>query len=287
MTLRKVTPSTYFINNIQLENVTFYKDLGKIFENNLLFNKHFDYICKKAYFYLNSICRCTTTKSPISLLIAYKIYCRPILEYASIICSPFSKVSKFRSLIDQIERVQRLFTRILITRCVGYTNSSNINYKSYIEILVYFKLESLELRRLKIDLTTIFKISNNYTDINISDILNISNICRTIGNCKQLNVIHNYDNTINNIINNRSVNIYNSLNNYIIQSVSVTSFKNKINKICFDKQLFLTEIYNLILIYVSFCILFITLSLLVFFFNLFLLQKIWVFLYLYFKYIII
>ena len=61
--------------------------------------------------------------------------------------------------------MQRLFTRRLITRCVGYTNSSNINYKSYIERLAYFKLESLELRRLKIDLTTIFKISNNYTDI--------------------------------------------------------------------------------------------------------------------------
>ena len=41
-------------------------------------------------------------------------------------------------------------------RCVGYTNSSNINYKSYIERLGYFKLESLELRRLKIDLTKIF-----------------------------------------------------------------------------------------------------------------------------------
>ena len=27
ITLGKVTPSTYFINNIQLENVTFYKDL--------------------------------------------------------------------------------------------------------------------------------------------------------------------------------------------------------------------------------------------------------------------
>ena len=40
MTLGKVTPSKYFINNIQLEYVTFYKYLGKIFENNLLFNKH-------------------------------------------------------------------------------------------------------------------------------------------------------------------------------------------------------------------------------------------------------
>ena len=104
--------------------------------------------------------------------------------------------------------------------------------------MVYFKLESLELRRLKIDLTIIFNISNNYTDINISDILKISNNCRTRGNCTKLNVIHDYDNTINNIINNRSVNIWNSLNNDIIKSVSASSFKNKINKICFDKLLF-------------------------------------------------
>ena len=34
---REVTPSKYFLNNIQLENVTFYKDLGIIFENNLLY----------------------------------------------------------------------------------------------------------------------------------------------------------------------------------------------------------------------------------------------------------
>ena len=60
MTLGKVTPSKYFINIIQLENVTFYKDLGIIFENDLLF-KHIDYICKKAYFSLNSIFRCITT----------------------------------------------------------------------------------------------------------------------------------------------------------------------------------------------------------------------------------
>ena len=41
--------------------------------------------------------------------------------------------------------------------------------------------------------------------------------------------------TIKNIINNRSVNILNSLNNYIIKYGTVLSFK---YKICFDKQLF-------------------------------------------------
>ena len=84
MTLGKVTPSKYFINNIKLENVTFYIDLGIIFENNLLFNKHIDYICKKAYFSLNSIFRCITKKSHRVLLNAYTIYCTPFLEYKSI-----------------------------------------------------------------------------------------------------------------------------------------------------------------------------------------------------------
>ena len=64
MTLGKFTIFKYIINNIQLENITFYKDLGIIFENNLLFNKLIDYICKKTYFSLNSIFRCITTKSP-------------------------------------------------------------------------------------------------------------------------------------------------------------------------------------------------------------------------------
>ena len=78
--------------------VTFYKDLGIIFENNLLFNKHIDCICKKAYFSLNSICRYITTKSLRALLNAYTIYCIPIIEYVSVIWSPFSKVYKFRNL---------------------------------------------------------------------------------------------------------------------------------------------------------------------------------------------
>ena len=63
MTLGKVTPSKYFINNIQLENITFYKDLGILFENNILFNIYIDYICKKRLFFFefNFNFRCITT----------------------------------------------------------------------------------------------------------------------------------------------------------------------------------------------------------------------------------
>ena len=40
------------------------------------------------------------------------------------------------------------------------------------------------------------------------------------------------------IINNRSINIWNLLNNDIITYVSVLSFKNKINKICIEQTTF-------------------------------------------------
>ena len=49
MIVGKITSYDYFINNIQLENVNFYKYLGIIFVNSLLFNKSID-ICIKAYF---------------------------------------------------------------------------------------------------------------------------------------------------------------------------------------------------------------------------------------------
>ena len=60
---------------------------------------------------------------------------------------------------------------------------------------------------------------------------------------------------------------------------------NKIIKVCFDKPLFLTEIYNFILIYVLFCILIIVFYLRGFKTNYFCYRKIR-FLYLYFKYTI-
>ena len=60
----------YFIIKIFWDNIC----------NNLLFNKHIDYICKQTYFSLHSIFRCIITKSPRALLNSYTMYYRPILE---------------------------------------------------------------------------------------------------------------------------------------------------------------------------------------------------------------
>ena len=56
----------------------------------------------------------------------------------------------------------------------GYIYHFSINYKSYDNRLALFKLESLELRRLKYDLFIIFKITHQFTDSPIIDLLDLS-----------------------------------------------------------------------------------------------------------------
>jgi len=75
-------------------------------------------------------------------------YVRPILEYASSVWKPH-----LLKHINALERVQRHFTkRITVLR-----------HLSYEERLACLKLDTLECRRLKADLTLYYKIMHNLT----------------------------------------------------------------------------------------------------------------------------
>ena len=76
---------------------------------------------------------------------------RPFLEYCSPVWSPVYKCDN----IDQIEAVQRRFTKKL----------NGLKSMSYEQRLNALNTESLELRRLKLDLVLMFKISRGYTAI--------------------------------------------------------------------------------------------------------------------------
>ena len=78
-----------------------------------------------------------------TLVNLYKFYVRSLLDYAFVIYSPHHVY-----LIDFIENVQRRF----IKRLVGLYNYS------YCDRLKLCKLELLELRRMHIDLTMMYKI---------------------------------------------------------------------------------------------------------------------------------
>ena len=84
--------------------------------------------------------RSLKTNDIATLLSAYTVYVRPIVEYASVVWSPHLLRD-----IAVIESVQRDFTRRLFHRC-------NFLPDIYSHRLKFLKLESLELRRINADL---------------------------------------------------------------------------------------------------------------------------------------
>ena len=85
---------------------------------------------------------------------AFVVYVRPLLEYYSPVWSPV-----YTSDISLIEAVQRRFTK----RVPGMKDLS------YPQRLAKLKLDTLELRRLRTDLITMFKILHNVIDIDFND----------------------------------------------------------------------------------------------------------------------
>jgi hypothetical protein len=85
---------------------------------------------------------------------AFKTYVQPLLEYASCARSPtYSKA------IRQTESVQRNFTK----RLPGFTH---IDYDGRLATL---NIDSLELRRLHLDLICVYKILFGLIDVHASD----------------------------------------------------------------------------------------------------------------------
>ena len=92
-----------------------------------------------------------------TLVNLYKVHVRPILEYNTSIWNP-----NIKSDIISIENVQRRFTKRLCQR-------NNINFNSYSDRLKILNLETLEIRRIKIDIILMFKIFNNLIDANFEE----------------------------------------------------------------------------------------------------------------------
>jgi len=120
-------------------------DLGVIVDNRLNFSTHISNNCCKAHKRANLIIRCFHSKTVSSLITAFKVYVRPILEY----CSVVWKRSLIKD-IDAIEAVQRMFTKRL----------PGMKHLTCHQRLVKLELERLELRRVRTDLLSDCCINN-------------------------------------------------------------------------------------------------------------------------------
>ena len=147
--------NNYHINNINLERTDSCKDLGVIFDRELSFIDHVQYVSNKAMKLLGFMLR---SLSEFNNVFALKnIYCaivRSVLEYAAQVWSPYYRVH-----VDIIEKVQKKFLRFIAFK-VGI-NKENIDYK---EIMSLMRMPTLESRREFLDLCTLYKILNGQID---------------------------------------------------------------------------------------------------------------------------
>ena len=214
----------YSIGSKSLPDVITVRDLGVTIDSQLKFDVHINNIVTKANQRSSLILRCFRSRDPVLLFRAFITYVRPLLEYCCQVWSP-----SYRTLVWKIESVQRRFTKKL-------QGLRDINYS---DRLKYLGTDSLEMRRLKLDMAMFYNILHGHVDVEFGNSLNIVDNCivRSRGhsrrirkqfcrlNCRAFSFVC------------RNVNAWNSLPDYIVNSSSVHCFKRHLRN--FDLTQFL------------------------------------------------
>ena len=137
-----------------------------------------------------------------------------------VVRSPYLKEN-----INRLEAVQRFFTKKILQRC-------GIQSSSYEDRLSKLNLKSLEHRRLVTDMVMVYKIIHNYVDIDPNLLFTFKpNIYNLRGHNLTLSKPKVNSNVALNSFTSRVVRLWNSLPSYIVESVSVSSFKFQIKKL--------------------------------------------------------
>ena len=192
------------------------KDLGVHFDSHFSFTPHINHIVLSAKTIIYRIFKSFVTRNTDALLKAFLTYVRPLLEY----CSPVWSPHLFCDIIA-IESVQKLFTRKLLTPCKA----------SYLDRLAVLKLDSLEKRRLIIDLTFCFKIMHGLVAGSLPDygLKLCSNSLR--GNSNKLYISNCRIDSRKFYFGNRISKVWNSLDDDVVNSPNPVIFKKKLNNL--------------------------------------------------------
>ena len=223
---------TYNLNGVQLLNVKEFRDLGIIVDADCLFKQHISHICRKAYCSINVIFRCFHTANIAALIISYKSFVRPMLEYCSTVWNPYIPARHYLGMTDQVEKVQRYFTRRVYQRC-------QLDCKhSYLQRLAYLEIESLELRRIYLDLVMVHKIVRGLITADLKRYFSFAiqapnSAVRTRGHTFKLKTTRYRLNIAHNLFFNRVVSAWNGLPQHIVNLESSLSFKKALRTVSF------------------------------------------------------
>ena len=198
------------------------QDLDKTIDYDLRFTSHIHSLVTKANQRSSLILRCFLSRDPANLVRAFKVYIRPLVEYASTTWSP-----SYVTLITLIEKVQKRFTK----RVPG------CSHLTYADRLHKLKLQSLEHRRHIADLLMCYNILRENNCLNTSNYFIINKNTNLRGHSLKLTVPVAKLNARRYFFSNRVVPIWNSLPSELILSPSVQSFKHKLTHINLNKFL--------------------------------------------------
>ena len=138
---------------------------------------------------------------------------RPILEYANTVWSPYTKKD-----ITKVERVQRQSARFIMADYSYYSSVTNM--------LTNLNLSSLESRRTTTSIILLYKIIHNLIEIPSSDLIPITSCTR--GHHQRFQHIYARTSLYSNSFFPRTIRLWNSLPEDIIQQQSLSHFKLKL-----------------------------------------------------------
>ena len=112
---------TYYMQNQRIKGVSHAKYLGVTIDQHLTWNEHVRQITTKAN-NVKSFLQQNLRSCPINVkAICYQSIVRSILDYASIIWSPYTQKS-----IQAVESVQRRSARFVLNKCSSFDSVSNM-----------------------------------------------------------------------------------------------------------------------------------------------------------------
>ena len=209
------------------------RDLGLYFTADLKWHTHIDITSKKARRISFAILKAIQYSSPEILINLFKVYVRPIIEFASNVCNPYLLKD-----INKLEKIQKDFLKIVHKRVNFkiYKNNPLSSLSTYNELLFIYQLESLEQRRLKSDLILFHKHLNGNAKINNQTSYTVResntrgekykifpNVCKTIARHNAFFV--------------RTSRIYSKLPIEVRNCNDSMAFKSNLDQFCFTKYL--------------------------------------------------
>ena len=212
----------YIICDKEIEHVFEEKDLGIIIDGDLTFSEHISAKARTANSIVGLIRRAFAYLDKKSFKKLYTAFVRPHLEYAQSVWSPYSK-----KYIDIIENVQKRATKLV-------DGMVNMTYQERLEEI---KLPSLAYRRKRGDMIEMYKHINLYNKNIISPIFKIKSRPSRQHNHqvfipKAKDGIHGVH---TNAFYQRAIPVWNLLPKEVVDSTTLNSFKQNLDKVWLDR----------------------------------------------------